>query len=131
MMHLRDRQRASNRHQGHLIFLERFEQQVDSLKRLGIEASHVLLGVGNVAKIEESEHKRIQHCKSMRSYPFANLTSILTESDIPTVMQAVFSGPVVAVQFEQAEGISLFGSEASDPVNDLLCTFESMFNTSA
>jgi hypothetical protein len=90
----------------------------------------MLLGVGNVAKIEESEHKRIEDRKSMGSYAFANLTSILTEGNIPAVMQAVFYRPVVTVQFEQKARISLFGSEAGDPIDDLLCTFECMFNAS-
>jgi hypothetical protein len=79
------------------------------LKGLSIKASHVLLGVGNVAKIEESEHKRIEHCESMRSRPFANLTSVLTEGDIAAIMQMVFDGPLIAGQFQQTGGTSLFG----------------------
>src|SRR5690348_9950316 len=98
---------------------------------MGIQASHELFGVGNVTKIEKSEHKGIENREHMRNLSFADLASILSERDVATVMQAVFNGPVFAVQFEQTSRISLFGRETGDAIDKLLRTFEGMFHTSA
>jgi hypothetical protein len=86
------------------------------------------LALETLRKSRESEHKRIEHSKSVRSGPLTNLTGVLTEGDITAVMQMVFDRPLLASQFEQVSRVSRFGGKASDPINDLLCTFESMFN---
>ncbi len=67
----------------------------------------------------------------MRGEPLANLTRILSQSPIATIMQAIFDGPVVANQFEQAQGISVFGSQAGDPIDVFLCAFQRVFDASA
>ena len=117
--------------QGDLIFHQRLEQEANSLKRLSVEASHLLFRVGNLAKIEERKHKRIEYCERVRSRPFANLTGVLTQRNISTVMEAVFDGPMIAGQCQQTRGTSFLGSEAGDPIDHLLGAFEGMFNASA
>jgi len=67
----------------------------------------------------------------MGSDSLANLTSVLTKGDIPAIMQMVFDGPLIAGQFQQTGGTSLFREEAGDPIDNLLCIFEGMFNASA
>jgi site-specific DNA recombinase len=42
-----------------------------------------------------------------------------------------FNSPVIADQFQQTRGVSFFGREASDPIDDLLGTLKRMFNASA
>jgi hypothetical protein len=96
--------------------LQRFEQEADSLKGVGIQASHVLLEVVYVAKIKESKHKRIEHSERMRSGPFTNLTSILAEGDVTAIMEAIFDGPVLTVQLEQQMRISFAGSREVLPL---------------
>src|SRR5450432_1371527 len=117
--------------QGYLIFLQRLKKQASSLKGMSIQRSHVLFSIGDLAKIKESEHKRIEHGEHMGSGPFANLTRILPKSAITTVMQAIFDGPVSANQFQQTRGISLFGGETGNAIDDLLRTLEGMFYPSS
>jgi hypothetical protein len=47
--------------QGYLNFLQRLEQKAGSMKGVSIQRSHVLFGIGDLAKIKESEHKGIEH----------------------------------------------------------------------
>lgn len=67
----------------------------------------------------------------MRRTPFANLTCIFPKGNIPTIMQAIFDGPVSTYQCEQAQVICLFGCQAGHPIDDLLGTGEGMFHSSA
>jgi hypothetical protein len=57
------------RRQGYLIFLQRLEQEAGSLKGVSIQRSHVLFGIGDLAKIKESEYKGIEHGEYMGSCP--------------------------------------------------------------
>jgi hypothetical protein len=86
-------------HQGHLIFLQRFEQETDGLKWVSIQASHILFDIGDLAKIEKSEHKGIENREHMRSRAFANLTRILLQRDISTVMETIFNGTITNDKF--------------------------------
>ena len=56
------------------------------MKRMSVQRSHVLFGIGDLAKIKESEHKGIEHGKHMGGFPFANLAGIFAKSTITTVM---------------------------------------------
>jgi hypothetical protein len=67
----------------------------------------------------------------MGGCPRANLTRIFGKSAIPTVMQAIFDGPVGTIQFQQLRGISPLRGETGDPIDDLLGTLEGMFHTSS
>jgi hypothetical protein len=85
--------------QGFLMFLQRLEQEANSLKRESIQAPHLLFDIRNLAEIEKSEHKRMKDGKSMRCGTLANLARILSEGHIATIMQTIFDRPVVANEF--------------------------------
>ena len=63
----------------------------------------------------------------MRGRPLANLAGIFGKSPITTIMQVIFNGPLLTVQFQQQSRISLLGGETGDAIDDLLRTLEGMF----
>src|SRR5215472_5457067 len=85
---------------------------MNGAKRLCIQVSHLLLGVGHPPEIEESEYKGIEDRQSMRSGPFTDLTGIFGEGHVTTGMQAILNGPVFPDEFKEAKGIRLFRGEA-------------------
>jgi len=115
--------------QGYLIFGEKLEQKTSGTKRLCIQVSHVPLDVLNAREIAESEHKGIEDRKSMRG--FANLTRILSKRDIAPPVESVFDGPVIANEFQEAAGASLFGGEAGNAIDIFLRAFEGRADPSA
>jgi hypothetical protein len=87
--------------QEYLIFRQRLEQEMGSLKGMSIKVSHVLPDIGNLAKIEKSEH--------VRSRPLANWASVLGQGAIATVMQTIFDEPVLTLQIQQTKGVACLG----------------------
>jgi hypothetical protein len=75
--------------QGYLIFPQRLEQETSGLKGRSIQVSHVLFDIGNLTKIEESQHKGVKNREDMRSGPLANLASIFGQGSIATIMQTI------------------------------------------
>jgi len=67
----------------------------------------------------------------MRGRSFANLARVLSQRDIATVMQAIFDRPVVANQFQQAEGIGSFGGKAGEPIHLFLRALQGILDPSA
>lgn len=86
--------------QGFFIFRQGLDEELNSLERLSIEASHVLFRIGHAAHIEKSQNKGMENGKSLRSSSFTNVTSIFSESDISTVRQAIFNEPLFTDEFE-------------------------------
>jgi len=52
--------------QGYLIFPQRLKQETGRQKGKGIQVSHVLFDIGNLTKIEQSQHKGVKNCEHMR-----------------------------------------------------------------
>lgn len=66
---------------------------------MSIQASHVLFDVGNLTKIEKSEHKGIENGEHMRGRTLANLAGIFGKSAIAAVMQTIFNGTITNDKF--------------------------------
>ena len=60
----------------------------------------------------------------MRSGPLPNLTGILTEGHISSIVQSIFDGPLPTDQFQQAKGSRAFRCQAGEAVDILLRTLE-------
>lgn len=82
-----------------------------------IQTSHVLFDIGYPAAIEQSKNKGIENSKSMRGSSLANRTGILSESDISSIMESIFNGPVPLNELEQEKGSRLFRGEAGNPID--------------
>jgi methylglutaconyl-CoA hydratase len=63
---------------------------------MSIKAAHLLFGVGNLAKIEESEHKRIEHAAHAKAIGLVHLVvspEHLDETLQDTLQELVSSAP--------------------------------------
>jgi hypothetical protein len=76
-MNGKKRQVPRNKKQGYLVLLQRPEQKLNSPKRLSLQSAHLLPGVGDAAKIEESQNKGIENGENMGCCALANLTGVL------------------------------------------------------
>jgi hypothetical protein len=113
------------------MFPQRLEEELNGTKRLCIQVAHLLLGVLNTNEIEESQHKGIESCKSMRGRALANLTGIFGQSPIAPPVESIFDGPGVAHKLQQTQGSGFFGGKTRDAINVFLWAFEGILHLSA
>ena len=107
--------------QGYVILLKRLDEEANGLKRLRIQASHLLFDVSDATEIEERQHTGIEHRSCMRSRALYERDRHLPAiRDVTPILESIFDRPLVASQCQHAGGIGPFWREAGDAIHERL-----------
>ena len=118
--------------QGYVILLKRLDEEANGLKRLRIQASHLLFDVSDATEIEERQHTGIEHRSCMRSRACTNVTGIFPPSVTSRRYWSRFSiGHCSRVNASTRAGSARFGVRLVMPYTRGSRTLERMFDASA
>jgi hypothetical protein len=91
-------------------------QRLSSLVQVPAEVAHAGGAIADPIALQH-RHDEVPHGRhGLRSYAAPNTTGVLTEGDIPHVVQLVLDGPVSAAQAEQVCRSGAFRRQAGDLV---------------
>jgi hypothetical protein len=69
---------------------------------VSLQATHLLRDMADSQEIEEGEYHSVEGCQHQRGRPFADLTLIFAQGDIPAPVEPIFDVPMPLYPFQEA-----------------------------